>query len=75
MPLLPIKGAWELTHVPQIRREELVVALPPVKGDIGAHPMSPQIRREWLIVAPPSNLLPLLRGHRSSSHAPPIKKN
>ena len=31
MPLLPIKGAWELTHVPQIRREELVVALPPVK--------------------------------------------
>ena len=32
MPLLSIKGAWELTHVPQIRREGLVVASPLLRG-------------------------------------------
>ena len=62
MPLLPIKGAWELTHVPQIRREELVVALPPVKGDIGAHPMSPPNKKGGAYCCPSFQSPPPIKG-------------
>ena len=48
MPLLPIKGAWKLTHVPPPDKKGGAYCCPSLQsppllsGDIGAHPMSPR---------------------------------
>ena len=73
LPLHLLGGHGSLSHAP-------------LRGDMGAHPMSPQLRREGLIFAPPSPVShspppspplgdlshssPL--SHGSSSHVPPL---
>ena len=66
LPLPLLGGHGSLSHAP-------------LRGDMGAHPMSPQLRREGLIFAPPSPLSPLgdlshssPLSHGSSSHVPPL---